>query len=451
MTSMPFKRKRNHTLAVLALASVALFNACRSDILIRLSTRIYPDGGVDRILEVRGRTSDHETPEDTDWMASKVGIRLARPDAWARVEESPGRLMAEGFFASVAAIPPLLTFATESGSRSDRLQTDLSIEERVVIRRWLYRERHADPYSAGEVQSALDALVELFVEAIDQELRREFGADFDTTGATTFLRGEGRGLASAILSVRRREATLENYAQRAALWEQVLSQYGMRTAPYDPDEFDFWDAQIPVVLVWLRDRVAASVSTTSQRILASELGFMPTDEDDSEVLEGVVERVWGDEEELFELAGPHLAALSGYYASDNSPRFRFHCRVRLPGVLLGTNGTPDGDTIVWTFRAEDLAFHDEILRAESAAVEHETLVHIGARREFDTIGLVQLVDLLWDRDPDGVLHGLLEAAKEEGSLAPLRDFDAIPDSYKERARELLELLDPEAEIPRTLG
>ena len=76
----------------------------------------------------------------------------------------------------------------------------------------------------------------------------------------------------------------------------------------------------------------------------------------------------------------------------------------------------------------------------------EALVTLGARRRFDRARLVQLVDILWDRDKEGVLADLLRQAAREGSLDLLRDEGDLPEELQPAASELADLLDPEVPL-----
>lgn len=443
---LAFLRRGMLLLAVLvALCTVS----CRPELVVRISTRVYVEGALDRVVEIRGFTAEGERPTDPDWLASEAGIRLAEPEAWGRVDQDAGRLRAEGYFPRVDDIPAILVYDTQTGQRPDRVRTGLQIDDRVVLRRWIYSETHGDPFSATESAAALEALVELAVEALREELHRHFGADLDTAQAEALLRNDGRGLASALLSVNRRTPGVERAEQRAGLWSEVLRQQGIEPVPVE-EPLEYWDTQIPVMLEWSRARIAASISTPDAPVRSEELTFFPISIDDAELLTGVVERVWGGEEELTRLAEPHLSVLSGYYGGDNSPRFRFEVRVAMPGMLLRTNGTPDGDGALWLLREADLSFLDNTLRAESVELIDEPLVALGARRELDRARVVQLADLLWKRDEGGVLVDLLAQAVEQGRLDLLRDENRVPSEFGNRARELADLLDPEIPAPAPL-
>ena len=213
------------------------------------------------------------------------------------------------------------------------------------------------------------------------------------------------------------------------------------------EDDSFWEAQAPVLSAWMRSRIAAALSTTDQAISARQLTFWPSGDDMADEALELVARVWSDEEEFEERVLSHIAAISGYYGSSNSPRFRFESHLQLPGTLLLTNGTPGADSVLWIFRADDLTFGELVLRAESVEPQRHKLSAMGARKNLDHVQIVQLADLLWKRDPDGVLVDALGRALVDGRLNPLLDEDEIPVAYLERAAELVGILDPDTEQP----
>jgi hypothetical protein len=381
-------------------------------------------------VEVIGRKSDGETPTDDDWLGEQAGIRLAEPDSWKRIERGPGWLRAEGFFTSADELPAVLSMETESAAKPARTRTLLELDDRVLLKRWSYVERHGDPYSDAESAAALEALAELAVEALSSELYDHFGAAVDPAPAEHFLRNEGRELAQALLTVNR----------TAPGWENADTRIVPAVAPEDPE--DYWEYQTPVILDWARERVLDAISTPDMPVRPDELSFWPRGGEFEEAASEIATRVWGSEEELFAEVEPHLAALAGYYGGDDAPRFRFECRLRLPGTLLKTNGTPDDDSVVWLFRERDMTFREMSLRAESVELQDDALIALAARRDFDALGLVHLADLLWTRDKEGGLVEALTRAVDEGDLDVLRDEDAVPEELILIAQELADLLDP---------
>jgi hypothetical protein len=416
--------------------------SCRPNIVLRMTTEVYHDGSLDRRVEIVGRTSDGEVPTEDDWLEEKARIRLAEPEAWKRVERAPGRLHAEGFFLSADELPIVLSLQTHSASKPARTETTLDVDQRVLLRRWTYIERHGDPFSPTESAAALEALVELTVEALSSELHDHFGGSVDPAPAENFLRNEARALAQSLLTVNRVTPGWENSTSRIERWTQVLTQSGVPALPVD-DPDDFWDLQMPTILDWGRDRIATSLSTAEQPILPDDLSFWPRGDEYEETAAEITARVWGSEDVLFEKVEPHLAALAGFYGGDDAPRLRFESRVTLPGTLLTTNGTPDGDTIVWLFRERDMTLREMTLRARSVELQDEALRALGARRNLDTITLIRLADLLWERDRDGGLEDILTRAVQQANLGILRDEDAVPEPLLPVAQELADLLDPE--------
>jgi len=391
------------------------------------------------------QNADGSAPEEEDWLSSIVGLRLAEPNAWSRVERGRDRIRAEGFFSSAEELPPTLSYSTDVGRRVDRVRTELKIEEKLILKRWSYREFHGDPFSRADSDAALDALVGLLVEALESELHNQFGEGLNTAPAAELLRTEGRAAAQALVNVGRRTRGVAGADQRAGLWAQVMAQHGVPTVPVE-DPADFWEAQIPSLIEWSRARVAEAISTPDDPVSPDALlAFWPDPEDPGPGLEQWAARTWGSSDAVEQGIEDNLETIAGYYGRGSAPRFRFEVSVEMPGTVLATSGTPDGAGAWWLIRNEDMSFSDVVLRIDSVESLGEPLVTLGARREFDVSQLTRLADLLWKRDPEGVLADLLAECVRRGGLDPLRDEELVPDDYEHLARELADLLDPEIE------
>jgi len=269
---------------------------------------------------------------------------------------------------------------------------------------------------ATESERALDALVELLAEMLESELHRHLGDELNTAPARKFLQTEARSLALALIGVERRMRGSEPDAQRIVLWSQVLAQHGVPTMPVE-DAGEFWNLHGAMLVEWSRQRIAEELSNPRFPVSQDDLlGFWPDPEDPTPEIDAWIRRTWSDPEQVEKEIESHLSAIGGYYGRGSSPRFRFEIGVSMPGVLLGTNGAPDGSTARWLIRDEDMSLSDFILRAESADLLEEPLVALGARRALNTAQLIQLVDLLCKRDPSGALTELLAEAVEQGSL-----------------------------------
>ncbi len=86
-------------LVVVALTLILVATvSCEPMLVVRVTTQVYEDGSMARQVEVVGRDDTGQVPTESEWLAETAGVRLADPEAWARLDETPGRVAAEGFF-----------------------------------------------------------------------------------------------------------------------------------------------------------------------------------------------------------------------------------------------------------------------------------------------------------------------------------------------------------------
>jgi hypothetical protein len=413
--------------------------ACRPSLQVQIATRVFHDGSLERSLTVIGRTADGEQPAQEGWFGSEAGLRLAEPQGWARIERAPGRIDADGFYGGADELPALLTLGRKDSQRNTRGATTLRIEERALIRRWDYVERHGDPYSAIDRAAALRELIDRAVEIIDAELRREFGEEFDSEPARRFLRDELHSLIASLLVVNRSVPGKARLDERLAMWRQTLEDRRIPTAVV---EEGFWDVQLPLLIGWSRDEIALRLAAAGSIAPGERLAFLPGPDNWEERGMELVERHIGDEDQLDQELGAQLRALSGYFGDGGIPHFRFESSVSLPGSLLLSNGTCAESNCRWLFREDDLQAGEVSLRASSVEPIEAALVRLGARRSFDARQLIQLVDLLWKRDPQGDLRDALTEAIRLGDRDWLLEEDVVPDELDNAIVELYELLEP---------
>jgi hypothetical protein len=427
---------------MLVVVTLLALAGCGEEVVVRESTRVYRDGSLTRSIEISGRDPDGSAPTDPAWLAETAHLALASPDAWGRIDERPGYLAAEATFDRADRVPRILTHTGEESSILDRTRIDLRDDDLVVMRRWVYEETRGDPYGEEELAAATDALVELAVEYLRDEVRKEFGPGMGTNRAEAFLRRDVRSLAMDVFNLMRQSiGSGEDPAARTALLE-VLARHGVRPPEVPPSEGDLFDIAAPVAMDWTLEGLATALSTPDAPVYPEDLDFWPTLEDLS-VLEATDELPSDPRADEFTRAAEVLVeALSGYYGDEGSPRFRFESRVEMPGRLLRTNGTPGPDGAHWLYRNVDLALGDVTMTAEAIELDIDALVSLGARKEFDTAALLRLTDILAVRDTEAVLRELLGEAVDRGRLDLLQDEDRVPDELERLARELHELLDP---------
>ncbi len=413
--------------------------ACRPEVAVAISTRLFRDGSVERVVEIRGDAGDGTHLDARDWLASEAKIALAEPDRWDRVDEAPGWLRAEGLFTSVADLPVALAHLESATAAPDRSRIELRRDDLVVATRRRWNETWGDPFGPADADAAIDGLLALARRALHDEMARDLGSDADLSGVDAWLAGEVRDLARALLADRRAHSGIEAAASRQAAFAATLASRGMRVR--QTPELDFWQRNADAVLAWAGARLAEAASRPARPVTLDELTFWPASSQELEAaVDDVAARSFGSSEKLWDEAEPLLNAIEGYYASAAAGRFRFELAIELPGRLLRTNGMPDGDRVRWLFRGEDLSLRDVVLEAEAVELDDEALRALGARRSFEPAELLRLVDLLTERDPRGALSAVLRRAVAAGSLAPLEDRDALPDEIEPAARELAELL-----------
>jgi hypothetical protein len=432
--------------ALAILIGPMLSTGCRRELVVHAATKVFPDGTLERRVDLRGRPADPDEEVGPTWLATTVGLRVARPDEWDRVETEGDHIAAWGFFPRATDVPPTFVFRTGKTEREDRSRTSLEIEERTVLRRYVYREEHGDPFSPAEAAAAIDRLLDLATDTFRREVERDLGAEIDTRRAEERLRGDLRAIVASVLAEPRVTPVHETEIEKRERWGALLSERGAPVAAVDESQ-EFWDVQTPRLLDWARTRLAEALSTPETPIAPESLAFWPAGEDWPDDLTAIIERSTGESADVQGLVEDQLAAIEGYFGNAGSPIVRLELRVELPGTLLRTNGTPDGDAALWLVRTEDLTRGDAVLEATSVELLPDALSDLGARKTFELRELVELADLLCDRDRSGVLADLLAQARRVGNLRPLRDVEHIPDGWDSAARELADLLERPAPQP----
>jgi len=371
---------------------------------------------------------------------------LAAPELWDRVELSPAGFHAEGIFRSAEDVPPILAHIQDLGQVPDRQELRLEQEDLVVLTRWRYRETLGDPFGPADVDAALDAILELVAGHFREELTAMYGDRIDIQGVDRFLYQEAGPIARDFLVARQAVPGVEQFHDRYTRWRGVLARHDVPIIYpeyVEPGELppDFWELQTDPLLDWSRKRLAAAVSTDSEAVEPRHLGFIPNMEHLEERLVELLVRMYGSEEDGLRALEPLFQTIEGHYASGSSSRYRFRCRVTLPGTVLSTNGVAEEGELVWFFRGEDLPAGDVSLLADSVELNLPALKALSARRSFSAADLLNLVDILGERDPDGRLKDRLEQAMEAGSLDLLEsEEEELPPDLQPLALELVELL-----------
>jgi len=430
-------------IAVLALAA----SFCIPDAAVDVATVVYADGSLERTVRIAGRTGEGKVPTGNDWPRDELQVALARPEAWSRVDVRDGWLEASGFFARAADVPPALAHHLDDGSViADRGAVAWTDEDLGLLRRRTFVETWGDPFGASGAIEAVDTLIALAGRILRDDLRADLGPDVDLAPLDGLFTGPVRQAVLEVVQVERRfAATPDDHARRLVL-RDLLSRHGV-VVPDAVDDDGFWSAAAGPVLDAFANRLAAALRRPDGPVSPDEFSFRSALADGEDWIDRAAVRTFGSTEELERRATPALGAVQGGYGGVVRTRFRFVVRLSMPGRIVRTNGTPDGDAAVWFFRGESLLVQDRVLSAVSLEPDVERLRRLGARRSFTPTELLQLESLLGEGDPEGAVRGALEQALAAGSLASLRDREALPDGIEAACAELADLLEGAAPGP----
>jgi hypothetical protein len=413
----------------LALLCLALLLAgCGEEAEVRVVTQVFPDGSLRRTARLDARDPKRDEPYPADWLASGPGLILAAPEAWDSVETLPTGIRVDGFFAAGEPVPPLLAHRGEDGDRADRGQVTLVKDDLVILDRFTFQEIVGDPYGAPEMGKALDALLDAVASGLRRDLRRQFGPDVATQSAETYIRKGARGTLLDLLTALRETQPDGKRSARVTRLVEVHAKHRLPLTTDDPDRA--LEADVAALI----DRIAAELVRANPRLDAAALTAFVAGEG------GAVTRIL-DDPEVAPSVEAVQAAFFGAYGLGS--RARFLSRIALPGRVLRTNGTLDGDAVVFTFDQDDMASRDTVLDVESVDLNGEALTRLGARRDLEAAALLRVVDLLVRPDLAQPLREALARAVETGSFRPLREGIA-GDTAKQAGAELADMLDPSA-------
>lgn len=419
----------NRLFAFVPLAIVAV--GCGPDVVLSYRTEIRPDGMVARRIEARGvagAPSRDPRPKDAPAL---LDAEIAQPEAWRDVRRSATSIEVEGVFPSSEEVPPAFALGPPDRRVRENSRLAVAVDDLVVLDRYVYRETYADPYGPGQVDAALDDLVDLAWRVIAEEIRREFGDGVDVSRAEALARGPARDILGRIAA-----AMLRDRGRPVVVAE--LQKRGLPVSHAPDDEFG--DDQLLLLSRVARERVAVALSTPSRTITAEELRFWPIENDGLwPRIEELLARGEGGKEAMEATTRAALDALLGFFAGAGG-NYRFRFEVIMPGRMFRANGALDEEGAGWFFRGDDVTATGRSMEAESIVLDDDALKRLSARRPESAAALAEIVDALTIRDPDGLLRALLAEAVEQRNLKLLRN---TPEGWKgpaQIARQLADLL-----------
>lgn len=421
---------------------VLLCLSCGTEVLIRIESTVLPGGLVSRRVEAEGpeRLDEKNHPKEGRL------LEVARPRAWSRIEEGKNRVVLSGTFAGAAEIPPAFTLLVPSGEGEPRWleeQDHPALETRdfAVLTRWRWSEVYGDPAQPADPGPVLDKLALRFASLLRDEVRREMGERIDTTPAELLIRGEGRSIAGKLALALRSGPGLGDETDLNTAVAQAVRRLGLPVAE-TREAKDYLEAQAWLLSARAREKVAQALSSEENPVEAEDLAFWPVSAEEfagrpgflTALISGAEEPGLGDqlEQSLF----------GGFFRGTTLDHFRFLVKVSLPGQLLCTNGTPEGNQALWFFRNTDVLAKGLAMQAESFVLHEEALRRLGARTDLGAAEVLEIVDILERGDRQGLIRALLDEALERRRLGLLRDRPENWPGEGRLADNLAALLEP---------
>lgn len=417
---------------------------------VKVATRVYEDGPIDRTVTIA------ERPGRDALTLSDEGIAIPAPARWRRLDLSGGTATAEGSFARAEDVPPFVEHALEDGSaRADRHALELEVQDLAVLRLYRYRETEADPLGPDEVAAAYDKAIDLLMPAARGALQSRIGPNLDTSRMEGFLRGAFKGAVVDTVSSYESLSAASDLPARA---RTIFAKHGL-TLPAIPkgadaaDDLDEWTNQF---VSWLAGRLASTLSTPKRAVSADDTAFLFDDsayDPGGEMGRRLPVPAEGHAA-WEEVLGPLADAASGIYASRHDSAltgkllFLFESRLEMPGRLLTTNGTVDGREVLWVFGDREVTRAGRAMEARSAVVLPEPLRRLGVSPDLDVVRLVRVAQLLTTDDgAERTLARLKEAVaqrKPELLYATEAGEEGEPTLEEMQCAELARLLGVEA-------
>jgi hypothetical protein len=363
---------------------------------VKVQTRVYEDGPIDRTVTIAERPGPEALP------LTDEGITVPAPERWQRLEATGTTAVAEGSFARPQDVPPLVEHALDDGTvHADRHDLELEVTDLVVARVFHYKETEADPLGPDQVAAAYDKALDLMMPAARGALQARVGPDLDTSRMEAFLRGPFKG---GIVDTMASYDNLEKASDLPSRARALFAKHGLTipAAPKKDDGTDDVDAWTNDFVSWVGTRLAATLSTPKRTVPADATAFLFDDAAyDPEGEMGRRLPVPPEGHATWEqVLAPLADAASGIYASRHDSvlsgklLFLFQSRLELPGRLLTTNGTIDGREVLWVFGDREITRSGRVMEARSAVVLGEPLRRLGVSPDLDLVHLVRIVYLL---------------------------------------------------------
>ena len=425
---------------------VLILSGCGPEAVLRLSTRIFASGGIERTGSLEWVDAEsYNAEQEPSGVIAMQQLRFDKQDGWKISLETPERVIATAFANTAADLPTGPRH--RQGDISDRSDRQIRRTDTLLFTRWEWSERYGDPVGTTEIEAKLTAFASQLAETVRERSESLSGTALDPSTLNQWL-GED------ILPLLRN--TIHSYRRAPDGWFEEdprfwlrpsLESAGVAIAEIDPEDLaTFWMAEAGFVLTWARDRLEQRRVKAGLDSLPGLLAFESEDQEELETLFELVDDGPCPDESLRREACELLRTFTGIYGGLRNSALRFVFTVELPGLLLRTNGTAEAGKAIWTGRASELSSRDLNMQAMSMEMHHDVLTDLGARHEWSAERLLQLENLFRDPEQAVALRIFLEQAlAKKGDRSERYDLEKTPEAFHTAATELANLLDPDVQ------
>lgn len=432
-----------------------------------VQSELLLDGSIERaILQPNSSVFDEK---QWDHVRRETGQAYDRYEGDLTVDDIPGDTPVDRQVANVPKvfarkrlqpndeIPPHVEFRRESLDAASTLKLERSVQDFGFVTDCTWTETLTEVVDVADAVRARREFVTLFVDQCERAFKRWFEPEYDSVELVRWLRTDGEVLLEGLFQIvvfrdRTKSEQRQDEALHAALWKVFADhgrRYGIEIPPIDPKSNDF-EKTPPEVTEAFEKLLARIVSQHLQRRDGQPVDdaairklFFAKDQETQEKLDAqwnAAKAEYPGGEDAYQAAEQKLAArIFGIHGGLFGSPDPFRCTVKLPGVIVESNGVLLSERVVqWKFLARAAYPHGYTMHARSIAVWDAQLPGLQPDWSKDRRNWIKLVELA---ARDRQLAEAMRECRAVRSLYPLEKLLTPSESDLQRhAREVLRIL-----------
>ncbi len=408
-----------------------VLSGCAPTLTMQSVTEVHRDGSATRAVLFSARP--HEKLAGHRIHLDQY-LRLPDPAPYARQEVYETKAAYQGTFDTVEAIPPDFMKITPASDKIAANRVLFRSLDLVLVEVIDYEEVIPDIVRRSEGEEALRDLVRFVLDTVLQCLHGHLDTDYDITELDRYLRSRVPEIAQRLYSIaweiRRASRSGLSRPSEDEEWRGRLRMEAARLGlPLRSDDLPgglhirkaamvrFLEGKFNELV---RPRHTGAPPLTWERIASDEAksSYNLTIESLHGSLPAFLTKL---EHRLPAALGAYLPGEIGL--SPFNPRMLFHARLRLPGVVLHTNGLRDLDgTIHWDFTGREVSLSGYQMWARAMIIREDALRALGLEGFPDSIvavdRLYQILHQAGDLHENPLVQALTASIAAE-SLEPI--------------------------------